>query len=156
MTQDDERGAGRCRPRRRPSPREAADPARSTGDGKGKTTAALGTLLRARGRDMTVAMLQFLKTEGTRPRAHAAGYRLGRREVAAHGGLLSARQPPRDRHRPLQGPDRGGAFASLYGTWALLSAVDRELDRLADTVERRLDVDAVLEDALQRTAGLTR
>ena len=35
-------------------------------------------------------------------------------------------------------------------------AVDGELDRLADTVEPCLDVDAVLEDALQRTAGLTR
>jgi len=34
----------------------------NTGNGKGKTTAALGILLRASGRDMTVAMLQFIKT----------------------------------------------------------------------------------------------
>jgi cob(I)alamin adenosyltransferase len=33
----------------------------NTGDGKGKTTAALGLLLRAWGRDMKVVMLQFIK-----------------------------------------------------------------------------------------------
>lgn len=34
-----------------------------TGEGKGKTTAALGTIVRARGRDMRVCMIQFLKHE---------------------------------------------------------------------------------------------
>lgn len=33
----------------------------NTGNGKGKTTAALGVLMRAWGRDMKVAMLQFVK-----------------------------------------------------------------------------------------------
>jgi cob(I)alamin adenosyltransferase len=34
-----------------------------TGDGKGKTTAALGLLLRAWGRDLRTCMIQFLKME---------------------------------------------------------------------------------------------
>ena len=37
-----------------------------TGNGKGKTTAALGMLMRAWGRDMKVAMIQFLKHEKSR------------------------------------------------------------------------------------------
>jgi cob(I)alamin adenosyltransferase len=35
----------------------------NTGDGKGKTTAMLGTLLRAWGRDMRICVVQFIKAE---------------------------------------------------------------------------------------------
>lgn len=38
----------------------------NTGKGKGKTTAALGVMMRAWGRDMRVGMLQFLKHEKAR------------------------------------------------------------------------------------------
>lgn len=38
----------------------------NTGNGKGKTTAALGVLFRAWGRNLRVIMLQFLKHEGAR------------------------------------------------------------------------------------------
>jgi cob(I)alamin adenosyltransferase len=36
----------------------------NTGDGKGKTTAALGLLLRAWGRDFRICMIQFIKYKG--------------------------------------------------------------------------------------------
>jgi len=49
----------------------------NTGNGKGKTTAALGILLRASGRDMTVAMLQFIKTADSERGEHIAARRLG-------------------------------------------------------------------------------
>ena len=37
-----------------------------TGDGKGKTTAALGLAMRAAGRGMTVGFIQFLKDQALR------------------------------------------------------------------------------------------
>lgn len=49
----------------------------NTGNGKGKTTAALGMLLRATGRDMRVAMLQFVKTADVDRGEHIAARRLG-------------------------------------------------------------------------------
>ena len=49
----------------------------NTGDGKGKTTAALGILLRATGRDMRVGMFQFIKSAETRYGEHLAAERIG-------------------------------------------------------------------------------
>lgn len=49
----------------------------NTGDGKGKTTAALGVLLRATGREMRVGMFQFIKSAETRYGEHIAAERLG-------------------------------------------------------------------------------
>ncbi len=49
----------------------------NTGDGKGKTTAALGVLLRASGRAMRVGMFQFIKSAETRYGEHLAAARLG-------------------------------------------------------------------------------
>ena len=48
-----------------------------TGNGKGKTTAALGTLMRAYGRNMKVVMLQFIKGNGMRLGEHIAAERMG-------------------------------------------------------------------------------
>jgi cob(I)alamin adenosyltransferase len=48
----------------------------NTGDGKGKTTAAVGLLLRAAGRKMSVGMFQFMKSEA----------------VLAHGEQVAARK----------------------------------------------------------------
>jgi cob(I)alamin adenosyltransferase len=49
----------------------------NTGDGKGKTTAALGVLLRAWGRDMRVCMLQFIKHEKASFGENKAARKLG-------------------------------------------------------------------------------
>ena len=49
----------------------------NTGDGKGKSTAALGVLLRASGRDMRVGMFQFIKSAETLYGEHVAASRLG-------------------------------------------------------------------------------
>jgi cob(I)alamin adenosyltransferase len=48
-----------------------------TGDGKGKTTSALGMLLRAWGQDMRVAFLQFVKSANSICGEHRALQRLG-------------------------------------------------------------------------------
>ena len=48
-----------------------------TGNGKGKTTAALGVLLRAWGRGMKVAMLSFIKTETSNYGEERAAKKLG-------------------------------------------------------------------------------
>ena len=48
----------------------------NTGDGKGKTTAALGVIFRAWGRDFDIRMFQFLKHSGARFGEHRAAKRL--------------------------------------------------------------------------------
>ncbi|MBI3962399.1 MAG: cob(I)yrinic acid a,c-diamide adenosyltransferase [Deinococcus sp.] len=48
-----------------------------TGDGKGKTTAALGLLLRQWGHGLPVVMLQFMKSRNLRCGEHLAAERLG-------------------------------------------------------------------------------
>lgn len=48
-----------------------------TGDGKGKTTAALGLLLRATGRGMRVGMYQFIKSRSSLYGEHHAAHTLG-------------------------------------------------------------------------------
>jgi cob(I)alamin adenosyltransferase len=48
-----------------------------TGNGKGKTSAALGTLLRAHGRGLKVAMLQFIKKKNSKFGEHISAAELG-------------------------------------------------------------------------------
>ena len=48
-----------------------------TGNGKGKTTAAMGMLLRAWGRDMKVAAIQFIKDKDSRYGEAMAAERMG-------------------------------------------------------------------------------
>lgn len=49
----------------------------NTGDGKGKTTAALGVLFRAAGRGMNCVLIQFMKSKNDRYGEHEALEKLG-------------------------------------------------------------------------------
>ena len=49
----------------------------NTGDGKGKTTAAIGVLVRAAGRDMNCCMVQFMKSKTDRYGEHESFDKLG-------------------------------------------------------------------------------
>ena len=57
-----------------------------TGNGKGKTTAALGLLLRAWGHDMKVSMLQFIKRPASKHGEHKAACRIGVELLAGGAG----------------------------------------------------------------------
>lgn len=58
-----------------------------TGDGKGKTTAALGLAFRAWGRGMRVRMFQFLKHTGAKFGEHLAAHKLGIPIIALGDGF---------------------------------------------------------------------
>ncbi len=71
-------------PSQRPDPLEKVGPRRrhglvivNTGEGKGKTTAALGVLFRAWGRDFNVRMFQFIKHSTARFGEHRAAKKIG-------------------------------------------------------------------------------
>lgn len=49
----------------------------NTGDGKGKTTAALGVLVRAAGREMNCCLIQFMKSKNDRYGEHESLEKLG-------------------------------------------------------------------------------
>ena len=59
----------------------------NTGDGKGKTTAALGILMRSWGRDMRVIMLQFIKHASANWGESRAARKMGVEIIALGGGF---------------------------------------------------------------------
>jgi cob(I)alamin adenosyltransferase len=67
----------------------------NTGDGKGKTTAALGLLLRATGRDMRAAMYQFVKRMDDGGE-HRTAKRLGVEILALGAGCTIGRDDVRE------------------------------------------------------------
>jgi len=77
----------------------------NTGDGKGKTTAALGVMLRAAGRGMRVGMLQFVKYMADHGE-HRTARRLGV-EILAFGSA-----------RTVDGDDEAGDEALAIAGWA--------------------------------------
>ena len=69
-----------------------------TGDGKGKTTAALGLLMRAAGRGLNCCMIQFMKSRNDRYGEHVAAEKLG---IEVHtmgdGFTWDTKNPEQDR-----------------------------------------------------------
>ncbi len=79
----------------------------NTGDGKGKTTCALGLMMRAAGRGLNCCMIQFMKSRNDRYGEHAAAEKLG---IEVHtmgdGFTWDTKNPEQDR-------------ATSRATWAL-------------------------------------
>jgi cob(I)alamin adenosyltransferase len=91
----------------------------NTGDGKGKTTAALGLLVRAVGHGMRVGMLQFVK-RGTSAGEHRALEALGVEIVPLGAGCTLGREDTAlDEQKAREGWDRcaqllsSGAYDAL-------------------------------------------
>lgn len=78
-----------------------------TGDGKGKTTCALGLMMRAAGRGLNCCMIQFMKSRNDRYGEHEAAEKLG---IEVHtmgdGFTWDTKNPEQDR-------------ATARRTWAL-------------------------------------
>ncbi len=60
----------------------------NTGNGKGKTTAALGLMLRAWGNGLRVVMLQFVKSPGRQTGEHTAVKKIGIEIITVGGGFV--------------------------------------------------------------------
>jgi cob(I)alamin adenosyltransferase len=59
----------------------------NTGNGKGKTTAALGIILRAWGRNMKVCVVQFMKNDGASFGEHRAAEKMGIKFISSGDGF---------------------------------------------------------------------
>jgi cob(I)alamin adenosyltransferase len=120
-----------------------------TGDGKGKTTAALGLLLRAAGRDMTVGMFQFIKNTSADYGEHVAARRIGI-EIIPLGDGFTWLSENLDADRALAAAGWARCRDALAaGTYDLLI-----LDELTYPLTFGwLDTDAVLAAIRARPAG---
>lgn len=69
-----------------------------TGNGKGKTTAALGLLMRAAGRGLKCCMVQFMKSRNDRYGEHEAAEKLGIEvHIMGDGFTWDTKNPEQDR-----------------------------------------------------------
>ncbi|HEV7645577.1 MAG TPA: cob(I)yrinic acid a,c-diamide adenosyltransferase [Pyrinomonadaceae bacterium] len=114
----------------------------NTGNGKGKTTAALGLLMRAAGRGLKCCLIQFMKSKNDRYGEHEAADKLG---IEVHtmgdGFTWDTKDPAQD-------------IKTSEETWALcvekMRSAEYELlvfDELVYVLDYKLlDVDKVLEE----------
>ena len=114
----------------------------NTGDGKGKTTAALGVLVRAAGRGLKCCLIQFMKSKTDRYGEHESLESLGI-EVHTMGDGFT-----------WDTNDKGQDIATSENTWALcvekMRSSDYELlvfDELVYVLDYKfLDVNKVLDE----------
>lgn len=117
-----------------------------TGDGKGKTTAALGLLLRAHGRGLTTALYQFIKRRDARFGEHHALDALG----IPHAGLgdgFSWRSHDLDQSRSIAAQGWLAAKTAILGGGYDLVVLDEitypitwgwiDLHDILDTLQQR-------------------
>ncbi|MGI6608906.1 MAG: cob(I)yrinic acid a,c-diamide adenosyltransferase [Limnochordia bacterium] len=74
-----------------------------TGDGKGKTTAALGLLMRAWGRDMKVVMFQFIKNRNAHWGEIRAARKMGVELIPLGDGFVFSAQCEKNKSLALEG-----------------------------------------------------
>jgi cob(I)alamin adenosyltransferase len=74
-----------------------------TGDGKGKTTAALGLMMRAWGRGMKVIMLQFIKNKNAHWGEIRAARKMGVEIIPLGDGFVFSGEDERNRALALEG-----------------------------------------------------
>ena len=114
----------------------------NTGDGKGKTTAAIGVMVRAAGRGMKCCMVQFMKSKNDRYGEHESLEKLGIEIHTMGAGFTWDTQ------------DKSVDIQTSEETWALcvekMRSEDYELlvfDELVYVLDYKfLDVNAVLEE----------
>jgi cob(I)alamin adenosyltransferase len=122
-----------------------------TGGGKGKTTAALGTALRAVGQGFKVLMIQFLK--GSWPSGELDGARWlgGRLEIRPMGrGFVNPRQPHPEDVRAVGEAWEAARAAMASDAYDLLI-----LDEINCAVDfGMIPIERVVEDLARRPARL--
>jgi cob(I)alamin adenosyltransferase len=114
----------------------------NTGDGKGKTTAALGVLVRAAGRGLKCCLIQFMKSKNDRYGEHDSLEKLGVEVYTMGDGFTWDTNDP------------GHAIKTSEETWAMcvekMRSADYELlvfDELVYVLDYKfLDVNEVLEE----------
>jgi cob(I)alamin adenosyltransferase len=116
----------------------------NTGDGKGKTTAALGMALRAVGHGMRVAFVEFVKGGGAGEHAAAARLAPELEILSAGGGFVVGEPRPEDlaAARAALGRVRG----LLCGGGRQVVVADEILTAVGLKLLERQDVESLLAD----------
>lgn len=120
-----------------------------TGDGKGKTSAALGQVVRARGHDLRVVFCQCMKRPDAAGEQRLLADLLGEDFLA--GGLGFFRdESARPRHRQAALDVLAWAMERLQHHACFLLVVDEALYALAADLVTRQELESLLDHAAER------